>query len=71
MISFDFSAHTSLYTNGSLVSLVLVLSVTNVTDILNSAKVNCTDYGASLAETSSLTVTVHIIRLTDLSELDS
>ena len=46
------------------------LSVTNVIDILDGTKVNRTNYGALLAETSSLTVTVHIIRLTNLRELN-
>ena len=68
MISFDFS-HTT-HTNGSSESLVSVLSVTNVPDILNGTRVNCTDIGASLAETSTATVTVHVIRSTDLGELD-
>ena len=66
MISFDFSHST--HNNGSSVSLVSVLSVTSVPDILNSTRVNCTDIGASLAETSTSTVTVHIIRLADLGE---
>ena len=68
MVSFNFSHST--YTNGSSVSLVSVLSVTDVPDILNGTRVNCTDIGASLAETNTAIVTVHAIRSTDLSELD-
>ena len=66
MISFDFSAHTSLYTNQSSVSLVSVLSVTSVPNILNGTRVNCIDIGAPLAETS--TSTVHVIGPADLGE---
>ena len=66
MISFDFSHST--HNNGSSVSLVSVLSVTSVPDILNGTRVNCTDIGASLAETSTSTVTVHVIRPADLGE---
>ena len=66
MISFDFSHST--HNNGSSVSLVSVLSVTSAPDILNGTRVNCTDIGASLAETSTSTVTVHIIRPADLGE---
>ena len=40
MISFDFSVHSSLYTNGTSVSLVSVLSVTSVPDILNGTRVH-------------------------------
>ena len=66
MISFDFSHST--HNNGSSVSLVSVLSVTSVPDILNGTRVNCTDIGASLAETTTSMVTVHVIRLIDLGE---
>ena len=65
MISFDFSHATR--TNGSSVSLLSVLSVTDVPDILNGTKINCTD--PSPMEASTPTVTVHIIR-TDLGEFD-
>ena len=70
MISFDFS-HATHTLNGSSVSLVSVLSVTDVPDILNDTRVNCmvSDIGASLAETNTATVTVHVIRLTDQGEL--
>ena len=60
MISFDFS-HTT-HRNGSSVSLVSFLSVTDVPDILNGTRVNCTD--PSSMEVSMLTsaTTVHVIR---------
>ena len=71
MISFDFSACT-LLTNGAVVSLVSVLSVTNIYQIFSvvPARVNCTDIGDSLAETSTSTVIVHVIRPAGIGELD-
>ena len=69
MVTFDFSH--SLLMNGSSVSLVSVLSVTDVPDILNGTIVNCTDVGSSLVETNTEIVTVHIIQIADLGEQTS
>ena len=69
MISFDFSART-LLTNGSVVSLVSVLSVTNVPANLNGTRFNCTDIGTSLAETNTTMVIVHVIRPADVGEFN-
>ena len=66
MISFDFS-HSIQYSNESSTTLVSVLSVTSVPDILNGTRLSCTDV-ASLAETSTSTVTVHVIRSADMGE---
>ena len=66
MISFNFS-HTT-HANGSFVPLVSVLSVTDVPDILNRTRINCTDIGASTAETNTATVAIYAIRLIDLGE---
>ena len=63
MISFDFS-HTT-HTNGSSVSLVSVISVTDVPDILNGSRINCTDIGASTAETMRLTQPLRLFMSSD------
>ena len=68
MVSFDFS-HTT-HVNEPSVSLVSILSVTNVPDILNGTRFNCTDIGASRAETNTSTVIVHVIRLADVGEFN-